>query len=131
MVCYLIDDDPDDQEFFAMALEDVNPAIELHTADNGVEAIEKLSSRFSPGVIFLDLNMPRIDGWECLQRIREMAHLKQTPVIIYSTSESALRPHNRSHYAAFLTKQSKISDLSKKLNEVFKTILARPYADKG
>ena len=132
MFCYLIDDDVDDQEFFSMALQEVNPAIQLATASNGVDALEALSNgRVCPNVIFLDLNMPKLDGWECLKRIKEIENLKNIPVIIYSTLEPPHEALTNKIIYFFLTKQPKISELVTKLKEIFSKVEDGVYVDKN
>ena len=123
MVCYLIDDDDDDRDFLEMALEEVDRNIKLLSANNAEDALRKLRSKeIEPHIIFLDLNMPRIDGWQCLRLLKETEHLRQVPVIIYSTSENGRDPQENPGYNEFLTKQSKISDLVVKLREIFSKI---------
>ena len=123
MVCYLIDDDQDDRDFFAMALSEIDPDIKLETADNAAEAIKKLGTgNFHPDVIFLDINMPRIDGWQCLKQVRMIDHARNIPVVIYSTSENGTRLPQHEGYTAFLTKQPKIADLRNKLKGVLSKI---------
>lgn len=123
MLCYLIDDDLDDQEFFSLALQEVNTSFHLMTSNNGVDALERLSKeKIAPDVIFLDLNMPRLDGWECLKRLKAIDHLQTTPVVIYSTSEPTHLTGKQSEF--FLTKQPKISELVIKLKDIFSQIQA-------
>lgn len=123
MLCYLIDDDLDDQEFFSLALQEVNTSFHLMTSNNGVDALERLSKeKIAPDVIFLDLNMPRLDGWECLKRLKAIDHLQTTPVVIYSTSEPTHLTGKQSEL--FLTKQPKISELVIKLKDIFSQIQA-------
>ncbi len=88
MQCLLIDDDQDDQEVFMMILEKINRDINCLTANDGVEAISLLTSRqgFIPDYIFLDVNMPRMNGIECLQNIRTLDHLKNCKIFMYSTT---------------------------------------------
>lgn len=120
MICYLIDDDEDDRDFLEMALEEVDPEIELLFSNNADDALGVLrANHIFPDIIFLDLNMPRVDGWECLKFLREIDHLKDVPVIIYSTSEYVRSVQENRGYSAFLTKQAKISDLVVKLREIF------------
>jgi CheY-like chemotaxis protein len=87
-VCLLIDDDLDDQEIFALALEQVANNWICLVASSGLEAIRQLNdrSRVAPSYIFLDLNMPKMNGKECLKEIKKIQHLKNIPVVIYSTS---------------------------------------------
>lgn len=90
MVYFFIDDDTDDQEIFSMAISDIVSSADCHFANDGIEALEKLSdTSFSPSCIFMDLNMPRMNGKECLVEIGKIERLNNVPVIIYSTSIDA------------------------------------------
>ncbi len=91
ITCFLIDDDVDDQDIFKLALEEVDPAIRCELASDGVEALQKLREEkgFCPDYIFLDLNMPRMNGRQCLAEIRKLDFLSHTPVVIYSTSSDS------------------------------------------
>lgn len=84
----LIDDDKDDAELFKEALEEVNATISFHHFKDAREALEKLSDdRISPpDIIFLDINLPVMSGWECLTRFKKTEHLSSVPVIMYTTS---------------------------------------------
>lgn len=87
-VCFLIDDDEDDREIFAIALESACGHCSLVTAKNGLDALRIVDedAGFVPDFIFVDLNMPYISGIECLEKIKLYPHLSQVPVIIYTTS---------------------------------------------
>lgn len=83
----LADDDEDDRELFGDALQEIADAALLHTAGNGIELMEILRDRsVVPDLLFLDLNMPRKNGHECLSEIRKQDDLKDITVIIFSTS---------------------------------------------
>lgn len=86
--CLLIDDDKDDQEIFKLALQDINGQINCIAVDNGIEGLQMLEANetFIPGYIFLDLNMPRMSGKDCLTALRSIPRLASVPVVIYSTS---------------------------------------------
>ena len=86
--CMLIDDDLDDQEVFRMALERVDPEVVCLFANDGVRGLERLyvDASFIPDFIFVDINMPRINGLECIKEIRKISWLKDVPLYIYSTS---------------------------------------------
>jgi CheY-like chemotaxis protein len=87
MVYFFIDDDMDDQEIFGMAISEVDPSIECVFASDGIEALDKLTHmEYLPGCVFIDLNMPRMNGMECLVEIRKQERLQHVPVYIYSTS---------------------------------------------
>ena len=86
----LADDDEDDRLFFREAFEEVKIKTSITTFNNGVQLMNYLndSSHPLPDIIFLDLNMPRKSGLECLQEIRNDERLRQLSVAIYSTSSS-------------------------------------------
>ena len=84
----LADDDADDCMFFKEALEELPVASVLTTVNDGVELLHLLTTKSNilPDILFLDLNMPRKTGFECLTEIKLDEKLKQLPVIIFSTS---------------------------------------------
>ncbi len=83
----LADDDQDDRFFFARAFEKVPIPTKLTTVENGEKLMYYLSGNsILPDALFLDLNMPRKNGLECLSEIKNNEILKHLPVIIYSTS---------------------------------------------
>jgi CheY-like chemotaxis protein len=90
ITCFLIEDDQDDQEIFVIALQKINAEIDCKVADNGVEGLKVLEDHsFLPDFIFIDINMPKMNGIECLAAIRKLDHLRSTKVIMYSTSADA------------------------------------------
>ena len=84
----LADDDADDKSLFCEALSEIDPAIVCHTASDGKEALTILTEKQikKPSIIFLDINMPIMDGWQCLGKLKENTDHKDIPVIMYSTS---------------------------------------------
>lgn len=86
----LTDDDEDDRDFFRMAVEDAGPGHNLIMFQDGVELKEYLFSSPPelPDLIFLDINMPLMDGFQCLEAIRTLYPPDELPVIIYTTSSS-------------------------------------------
>jgi CheY-like chemotaxis protein len=84
----LADDDFDDRYFFKEALETLPFSISLIAAEDGEQLLRLLARETSelPDAIFLDLNMPRKNGFECLLEIKLNEKLNQIPVIIFSTS---------------------------------------------
>jgi CheY-like chemotaxis protein len=86
----LADDDEDDRLFFKDAIEELKVRTVVNTVNDGVQLMEYLNAPDVqlPHVVFLDLNMPRKDGMECLKEIRADARLKDLSVAIYSTSSS-------------------------------------------
>ena len=86
----LVDDDADDRHFFKQALEALSVSTHLTTVHDGEQLMNYLSKNLEhlPDVIFLDINMPRKSGVECLSEIKENEKLKNIPVVMFSTSNS-------------------------------------------
>ena len=84
----LADDDEDDCMFFRDALNELSLPVSLKIVANGADLMNFLENNpvDLPRVLFLDLNMPRKTGIECLSEIKRSEKLKELPVIIYSTS---------------------------------------------
>ena len=89
---FLSDDDADDRHFFQTAFEEVCSEHKLFFFDNNKDMLSKLKTPDfpKPELFFIDLNMPMVNGIECLRMIREIEDLKDVPVIIYSTVRSEL-----------------------------------------
>lgn len=87
---FLSDDDKDDCSMFSEALEELAADTRLTIASDGAKLMKALEENVPPPpeFIFLDLNMPRKNGFECLQEIRKSPKLKDIPVIIFSTSSN-------------------------------------------
>ncbi|MEO6177063.1 MAG: response regulator [Flavobacterium circumlabens] len=86
----LIDDDRDDTDIFIEAINSLNKDIRCVAENNPIKALENLkSSEKLPDLIFLDYNMPVINGCEFLQKMRKVQQLQQIPVILYSTYSEA------------------------------------------
>jgi CheY-like chemotaxis protein len=90
VILLLADDDKDDCIFFQEALGELPLAASLTTVHDGEQLMELLEDRKQEPppahVLFLDLNMPRKNGFECLEEIMSDEKLKDLPVIIFSTS---------------------------------------------
>jgi CheY-like chemotaxis protein len=93
----IADDDADDRAMVKEALEENRLANDLHFVENGEDLIDyllrrgkfvELSSSPRPGLILLDLNMPRKDGREALKEIKANPDLRSIPVVILTTSKA-------------------------------------------
>jgi CheY-like chemotaxis protein len=118
---FLVDDDRDDREIFIEALAEIDDSVRCVTAENGEDAILKLHSDvFIPNFIFLDLNMPRMNGRECLIEIKNIERLQETPVIIYTTSSLQKEKDELVKLGAtkFLTKPANFKELCHSLKRV-------------
>jgi CheY-like chemotaxis protein len=108
----LVEDDPGDVLITREALSEAKVLHHLHVVDNGEEAVAYLrrhdpyTDAPRPDLIFLDLNLPRLDGREVLSIIKGDADLRQIPVVILTTStadEDVVRSYDL-HANAFVTK---------------------------
>jgi DNA-binding response OmpR family regulator len=124
IICFLIDDDDDDQEIFALALSTIDEDITCITANDGIDAVNKLNmdTEFTPDFIFLDLNMVRMNGRECLVEIKKLTRLNDTPVIIYSTSSEMkdITETKLMGAADYIVKPPSISSLVTRLEQVLR-----------
>jgi len=89
------EDDPDDRQMIRDAFADAGAACELQFVGDGEELLGYLqdatraeASRRRPGLILLDLNMPRMDGRTALSRIKQHPDLRRIPVIVFTTSNA-------------------------------------------
>ncbi len=120
----LIDDDLDDRELFEMALHELRLDADIRTARDGVDALELLSCPVSavPDIIFLDLNMPRMDGRQLLVRLRSQDRYRQVPVVVYSTSTASAERQSVQRLGAtdYLVKPSTFGALCNDLKDVIR-----------
>jgi CheY-like chemotaxis protein len=79
----LIDDDPDEIDIFSEALAEIERSIVCIQA-RGASAAMNLLATLLPDYIFLDVNMPDINGLKCLEKIKKVRALKDIPIILYS-----------------------------------------------
>ncbi|WP_341835328.1 response regulator [Chitinophaga pollutisoli] len=115
----LIDDDLDDTEIFEEALSEINPDILFYKAENGQDALEKLLRKEvgHPDIIFLDVNMPGMNVWHFLTKLKLEAAYNGIPVIMYSTSSAKKDIEIAQDLGAvgFLTKPADFKGLKKAL----------------
>ena len=82
----LVDDDNDDSDLIFEVLKEIDTGIKYTYAIEGPEAFKMLENGYRPSIIFLDINMPGMSGWQCLTKLKANEQYKQIPVIMYSTS---------------------------------------------
>lgn len=86
----LADDDKDDREIFSDMLADVDKSVVYEGVKDGMAAIEALANKKTkPDIIFVDINMPVMNGWDLLKELKSNIEYEDIPVIIYSTSTGA------------------------------------------
>jgi len=113
-VVLIIDDDVDDQDLFVEAVQDVIPAVKCVSVSDGEAALAYLlDANPLPDFIFLDLNMPRLDGRQCLEQIRRHKQLDSIIITVYTTSSRQEDIQCMKDLGAtfYLTKPSKFDQL--------------------
>ena len=122
--CFLIDDDLDDQEIFLMAVQQFDASIRCDFASDCAKALDQLKDNEVdvPDCIFIDMNMPRMNGIECLEQIKNMDHLKDVPACMFSTSADPTLVAKTKELGAvdFIVKPADITALSEMLGQFFK-----------
>jgi CheY-like chemotaxis protein len=121
-VCLLIDDDNDDHEFFQEAADALDCNVELFHAKSGAEALSLLAKAETlPDFIFLDLNMPAMNGQQCLLKIKADPRLAKIPVVMYSTSssDSDIKAARTNGAADYVIKPSSMKTLTNILGKFF------------
>lgn len=95
-IILMADDDADDRMLAKEALSENKLANDLHFVEDGEELLDYLNQRGKfntenaprPGLILLDLNMPKMDGREALSKIKSDPMLRKIPVIVLTTSKA-------------------------------------------
>ena len=130
MTILYADDDPDDCELVCEALHDVDPSILFMTANDGYEALAILrKNRRLPDYIFLDINMPKMDGKTCLLELKKDQRLKNIPVVIYSTTTNTNEIVEMFDLGAFefISKAHTVDELRTSLNRIIGRLKAIHY----
>ena len=83
----LIDDDLEDCAVFAEALKEAAPAAGFHAINRCVQLAFALQT-FKPHLIFLDINLPVVNGFDCLKELKENADHSKIPIVMYSSSQN-------------------------------------------
>ena len=119
---FIIDDDPDDQELFIQALKGIDEFCQCITAFDGLQAMQKILNEMvlTPDFIFLDLNMPLMNGKQFLTEIKKNEQLRHIPVIIYSTAyeKRDIEETKALGAAFFLQKPNKFDELTRALTNI-------------
>lgn len=137
------DDDPDDRMLIEDAFLESKLSNDLHFVKDGIELLEYLRHEGPfedaekaprPGIILLDLNMPRMDGREALSEIKADPNLKQIPIVVLTTSkaeEDILRTYDMG-VNSFVTKPvtfEGLVDMVRVLTNYWIQIVELPPAD--
>jgi CheY-like chemotaxis protein len=117
----LIEDDIDDQEFFLEAVSNIENASVSFVACNGTEAIALLRNSYDlPDIIFSDIQMPGMDGLECLAELKKNSLTKNIPVVMLSSSLAHTEKAISLGAKAFINKTSNYKSLCQQLSKFIK-----------
>jgi CheY-like chemotaxis protein len=138
----LVEDDPGDVLLIEEAFEFNKVRNNLNIVSDGVEALEYLrqegphAEAERPGLILLDLNLPRKDGREVLAEVKEDSALRSIPVVVLTTSkaeEDVLRSYDL-HANAYVTKPvdfDRFIEVVRQIDEFFVSVVRLPGAGDG
>jgi CheY-like chemotaxis protein len=133
----LVEDDPGDALMTQEAFEHHKIRNQLHVVRDGIEALQFLRHEEPyedaprPGLILLDLNLPKMDGREVLAEIKADATLRPIPVVVLTTSEAEediLRSYNL-HANAYVTKPvdfDRFIEVVRQIDDFFVTVVKLP-----
>jgi CheY-like chemotaxis protein len=119
----IIDDDEDDRDLLSIAVHELDPKIHCAMARNGQEALDTLQTlKFPrPQLIFLDLNMSRMNGVQFIQEMKKDRVLQDIPVIVYTTSKLKEDAEKMLSLGAshVLTKPTSFKELCRNVRDIF------------
>jgi two-component system response regulator len=134
----LVEDDPGDVLMTREAFEDNKVSNRLHVVQDGVEALDFLHRRGAhaeaprPDLVLLDLNLPRYDGRQVLEQIKNDEELSTIPVVVLTTSsaeEDILRSY-KLHANAYVTKPVDFASFIaavRQIDDFFVTVVKLPF----
>lgn len=117
----LVDDDADDQHLFNDAIHCVDSSIRFDWADNGFHALNKLNNtKLLPELIFIDLNMPLINGFDLIAQLKGSGRFSHIPLVAFTTSKSQSDMLRAKLLGAnaFLSKPDDYHELCRKLRHI-------------
>jgi DNA-binding response OmpR family regulator len=121
----IVDDDEDDKDFLCEAIQNIDNSAQCIWVSDGLHALRLIndSSFNPPDFIFLDLNMPKVGGIQCLHKIRKLHNYEGVPVIIYTTSNISTEHFNLNSLGpiSVLSKPTRIGELSSAVAEIFRS----------
>jgi PleD family two-component response regulator len=124
-VCLLIDDDADDRNLFSTAMGELESDLEVITIKDANTAIHDIrDGKIRPSIIFLDLNMPCVNGYQVLVYLKGQIRHRKIPVVVYSTSNDPdeVKRTKKLGATAFFEKPVTYSDLKQRLSDLLSDV---------
>ena len=122
----LVEDDRDDQSLFCESLTELNPGFICEMANDGPQALEMIAQNTFYDYIFIDLNLPKMDGFQVLETIKQTKLVQNVPLIILSSTkrQSDIDRCYELGATSFFTKPSSFTELVDVMREAFREPLA-------
>jgi DNA-binding response OmpR family regulator len=123
MIALYIDDDREDTEIFQEAIRSIEPDVVFYTASDGYEGFRVLEQiTVVPDFIFLDVNMPRMNGKDFLTEIKKKIMFRSIPVIMYSTTshQDEILAYKRMGAYDFIKKPDSFETLRQALKNIIR-----------
>ena len=120
-----IEDDIDDIELFQEALSNVDPTINLVSANSFSDALRKLDGKvLKPDAIFVDYHLPGVDGYQCVKDLKNDDELRRTPIILLSSTITSQQvdDFNKLGVYYFLSKTALLSDMTPALKVIIDSL---------
>ena len=116
----LIDDDEDEFDLLKSAMQEISWKAEIRYSNFCEDDIRAILASYMPDLIFLDINLPKVNGIECLRTIRELKDYSGIPIIMYSTSADAsnIEESYKSGADRYFTKPASFGALCNSLNKI-------------
>ena len=125
---FLADDDLDDRFIFGEIIHEIDPELRFINAGDGIAALELLKTQtVIPDLIFLDINMPLLNGLECLCEIKKIPAFAKVPVIVYSTTrnDKEVQKSLACGAAAFIAKPNRWQELKQSIAGLISQFIVR------
>ena len=118
MLILNVDDDIDDREMFQAAIKAIDPDLTSLQFESGIKVLEYIANaEVAPDVIFIDINMPKMNGYECVEHLRQMRGIDNMQIVMYST---AFNPKQQEDFKdlsiRYVKKTSRFSELVQSIN---------------
>lgn len=120
MLIFYADDDSDDREILSNAVKAVDPRVSCKLFESGEELLNFLgTSSTLPDYIFIDINMPKMNGYECAKKVKSIPAFGQSQIVMYST---CFNPEDETEFAKLgvkcLIKPSNVNDLVQSIRKL-------------
>jgi PAS domain S-box-containing protein len=118
---FIAEDDRDDFLMLEEAIGNILPETNITRSRNGKELLQTIDEQPTPDLIFLDLNMPKMSGIDCLIDIRQKKNIKSVPIVIYSTSSDFedIEQCYKNGCSLYLVKPASFKDLTAQVKKIF------------